>query len=75
VKNLNENLQENNMPDGGKGSRPRPFSVSQEEFDNRWDNIFKKPKTGDTKDFDQKVIMKEEFYDLDDLNDPDRIGN
>lgn len=26
----------------GKGSRPRPFSVSQEEFDNRWDKIFKK---------------------------------
>ncbi len=33
------------MPDGGKGSKPRPFSVSQQEFDNRWDNIFKKDKT------------------------------
>ena len=30
------------MSDGGKGSVPRPFSVSKEEFDNRWDNIFKK---------------------------------
>lgn len=30
------------MGDGGKGSRPRPFSVSQEEFGNRWDAIFKK---------------------------------
>jgi hypothetical protein len=30
------------MSDGGKGSAPRPFSVSKEEFDNRWDNIFKK---------------------------------
>lgn len=29
---------------GGKGSTPRPFSVSQEEFDNRWDTIFKKDK-------------------------------
>jgi hypothetical protein len=28
------------MSDGGKGSRPRPFSVSQQEYDNRWDNIF-----------------------------------
>lgn len=28
------------MSDGGKGSKPRPFSVSQEEYDNRWDNIF-----------------------------------
>lgn len=33
------------MGDGGKGSSPRPFSVSQEEFDNRWDTIFKKDKT------------------------------
>ncbi len=29
------------MSDGGKGSSPRPFSVTQKEFDNRWDNIFK----------------------------------
>ncbi len=26
--------------DGGKGSSPRPFSVSQEEYDKRWDAIF-----------------------------------
>jgi hypothetical protein len=32
------------MGDGGKGSAPRPFSVSKEEFDNRWDTIFKKDK-------------------------------
>ena len=30
------------MSDGGKGSSPRPFSVSKEEFDNSWDNIFNK---------------------------------
>jgi hypothetical protein len=28
------------MSDGGKGSRPRPFSVSNEEYANRWDAIF-----------------------------------
>jgi hypothetical protein len=28
------------MSDGGKGSKPRPFSISQQEYDNRWDNIF-----------------------------------
>lgn len=28
------------MSEGGKGSRPRPFSVSQEEYNNRWDAIF-----------------------------------
>ena len=32
------------MSDGGKGSKPRPFGVPKEEFDNRWDLIFKKPK-------------------------------
>jgi hypothetical protein len=28
------------MSDGGKGSKPRPFSVSQHEYDTRWDAIF-----------------------------------
>lgn len=28
------------MSDGGKGSKPRPFSVSNEEYANRWDAIF-----------------------------------
>lgn len=26
----------------GKGSRPRPFTVSQAVFDNNWDTIFNK---------------------------------
>jgi hypothetical protein len=28
------------MSHGGKGSKPRPFSVSQKEYDTRWDAIF-----------------------------------
>ena len=28
------------MSDGGKGSKPRPFSVTQQEYDSRWDAIF-----------------------------------
>jgi CDGSH-type Zn-finger protein len=28
----------------GKGSRPRPFSVSQETYDKNWDSIFNKGK-------------------------------
>ena len=28
------------MSDGGKGSKPRPFSVAQHEYDTRWDAIF-----------------------------------
>ena len=27
---------------GGKGSSPRPFSVSNEEYARRWDEIFRK---------------------------------
>jgi hypothetical protein len=30
------------MGDGGKGSKPRPFSVSQAEYDSRWDAIFQR---------------------------------
>ena len=32
------------MNEGGKGCKPRPFSVTQEEYDNRWDAIFNKDK-------------------------------
>lgn len=28
------------MSDGGKGSAPRPYSVTQEEYARRWDMIF-----------------------------------
>ena len=31
----------------GKGSKPRPYSVDQETFDNNWDRIFKKDKDWD----------------------------
>jgi hypothetical protein len=30
------------MADGGKGSKPRPYSVDQKTFDSNWDAIFKK---------------------------------
>ena len=29
------------MSDGGKGSKPRPFSVDKKTFDDNWDKIFK----------------------------------
>lgn len=35
------------MSNGGKGSSPRPYSVSQEEFANNWDAIFGKKKKTD----------------------------
>jgi hypothetical protein len=30
------------MSDGGKGSSPRPYSVTHEDFSNSWDKIFGK---------------------------------
>lgn len=46
------------MPDGGKGSSPRPYSVDKKTFDQNWDTIFKVKK-----DFDE-AIMKNEYYDI-----------
>ena len=31
--------------EAGKGSRPRPYSVSQQEYDSRWDAIFGRDNT------------------------------
>jgi hypothetical protein len=36
------------MGDGGKGSAPRPYSVSQETFGNNFDRIFGKKKFAET---------------------------
>lgn len=32
------------MTTGGKGDKPRPYSVPLEEFDNSWERIFGKKK-------------------------------
>lgn len=32
------------MSDGGKGSTPRPYSVTQETYSSNWDKIFGKKK-------------------------------
>lgn len=32
------------MSDGGKGSKPRPRVISNEEYESRWDVIFGKDK-------------------------------
>ena len=46
------------MSDGGKGSKPRPFSVSQEEFANSFEKIFGK------KDKDMQIRVKENAEDI-----------
>jgi hypothetical protein len=58
----------------GKGSRPRPYSVDQKTFDDNWDTIFGNKKKTESEKFDE-AIMKNEYYDLDDLDDPERVGN
>ena len=49
------------MSDGGKGSKPRPFSVSQQEYDTRWDVIFSRDLKEDN---DNTGTSKNEFYDV-----------
>ena len=47
-----------------KGSKRRPFSVSQEHFSSEWDRIFKKPKdalAGDGDTFEEKVSLSDEM--------------
>lgn len=47
------------MSDGGKGSTPRPFSVSQEQYGDNFDRIFRKKKVEDNTGTD-----KNEYYDI-----------
>ena len=50
------------MSDGGKGSKPRPFSVSQDEYDARWDTIFQRdlPKEEKPKSDYQDILSTED---------------
>lgn len=50
------------MSDGGKGSVPRPFSVSQDEYSARWDLIFGKKMKKNEHEFDE--VLKNEYYDI-----------
>lgn len=43
------------MSQNGKGSKPRPYSVSKEQFNKNWDNIFKKDVKNGQKEIRQKV--------------------
>ena len=43
----------------GKGSKPRPFSVAQEEYNSRWDAIFGR----DLQKFDE-AVFKNEYQDV-----------
>ena len=63
--------------DMSKGSKSRPFSVSQREFDNRWDTIFRKP---DPRVRDDAQAENEEFNSIDHMQvrvkqDESKIGS
>lgn len=47
------------MSDGGKGSSPRPFSVSDEEYKKRWDMIFGRDLESDDK-FEHNIVETQE---------------
>ena len=44
------------MGDGGKGSSPKPYSVSQEQFADNWEKIFGKKKKTDDKEDDNPLV-------------------
>ena len=46
------------MSDGGKGSSPRPFIVSQKTFGDNYDAIFRKPSP---KEIEDDRLEQEEF--------------
>ena len=52
--------------DGGKGSSPRPYSVSQDEYAKRWDAIF-------GRDLDEPQIDEEEQYTPDEQEDEETL--
>ena len=53
----------------GKGSRPRPFSVSQDKFAENWDRIFGKKKREEV--LDQLVVESQRMGFYDDIEDVD----
>ena len=56
-------LQEHKMGDGGKGSSPRPYSVSQKQFADNWEKIFSKKKKSTTPEDNQKKDNNERTLD------------
>jgi hypothetical protein len=48
------------MSDGGKGSKPRPLSISQQEYDTRWDAIFQRDLKDEPKNDYQDILSTED---------------
>ena len=56
------------MSDGGKGSAPRPFSISQEEYEKRWDAIFQRDLKEEKPKNDFQDVLSTEDCVIDALN-------
>jgi len=52
------------MAEAGKGSKPRPFSVSHDEWSSRWDAIFGRDLDNDS-DKEQKETEENKSQDQD----------
>lgn len=52
------------MSDGGKGSNPRPFSVSMQEYANNYDRIFRKT----PKEIEDALLEDEAFKQIEERN-------
>ena len=46
------------MNDGGKGSSPRPFSISHDEYLKRWDAIFMRDNLDDKGDSETDKVER-----------------
>lgn len=58
------------MSQNGKGSRPRPYSVTSEEFAKHWETTFRKPRednTGVQKNEYQDVLSTEDCFDTENI--------
>jgi len=61
------------MSDGGKGSKPRPYSVSDQEYAARWDAIFGRDEKAKREDalnkmvsINQELGLYDDVYEFDD---------
>jgi len=46
--------------EAGKGSSPRPYSVTQQEYDSRWDMIFGRDKLKEKEETPEEPIKEEQ---------------
>lgn len=67
------------MSDGGKGSKPRPYSVSNLEYATRWDAIFGRDqlseKAKQERALDEMVRLSQEMGLYDDFDDKPTRNN